>query len=88
MKTSLNEIREIEKLLGRRLSADGEEQFKKKMFADPQLQEKVNLQRVVTRLIRLYHNRQLRKRYEYMYQQLTTHPSNSRFQIALEEIFH
>ena len=84
MRDDLIEIEQIEKYLSHQMSGEKKEQFETRMLLDGSLFEKVEAQRHVLKLIRIFSRRQQRNRLELIYQQLL---HESSFVQQLKNIF-
>ncbi len=84
MRNDLIEIEQIEKYLSHQMSGEKKEQFETRMLLDGSLFEKVEAQRHVHKLIRIFSRRQQRNRLELIYQQLLLESS---FVQQLKNIF-
>jgi hypothetical protein len=84
MRNDLIEVEQIEKYLSNQMSSDKKSQFETCMLLDSSLFEKVEAQRHVHKLIRIFSRRQQRNKLELIYQQLLREPS---FVQQLKNIF-
>lgn len=84
MRNDLIEVEEIEKYLSHQVSSEIKSQFETRMLIDDSLFEKVEAQKNVHKLIRIFSRRQQRKKLELIYQQLLGEPS---FAQQLKNIF-
>lgn len=84
MRNDLIEVEQIEKYLSHQMSGENKAQFETRMLLDGSLFEKVEAQRHVHKLIRIFSRRQQRNKLELMYQQLLREPS---FAQQLKNIF-
>lgn len=75
MRNDLIEVEQIEKYLSNQMSSDKKSEFETCMLLDSSLFEKVEAQRHVHKLIRIFSRRQQRNKLELIYQQLLREPS-------------
>jgi len=84
MRNDLIEVEQIEKYLSNEMSGEKKSEFETAMLVDDSLFEKVEAQRHVHKLIRIFSRRQQRNKLELIYQQLLREPS---FVQQLKHIF-
>jgi len=84
MRSDLNEIAQIDQYLFRLLSEEEGKHFEARLLINDALAEKVEAQRLVHRLIRLYGRKKERDRIEGIYRQLLEEPA---FAHQLKTIF-
>ena len=84
MRNDLIEIEQIEKYLSDQMSSETKSQFETVMLFDGSLVEKVEAQKQVHKLIRIFSRKQQRNKLELIYQQLLREPS---FAQQLKNIF-
>ena len=84
MRNDLIETEKIEKYLWHQLSDEDKLHFENSMIIDPSLADKVEAQKYVHRLIRIFSRRQQRNKLECIYQQLLQETS---FAQQLKNIF-
>ena len=84
MRNDLIETEQIEEYLSHQMSGENKAQFETRMLLDGSLSEKVEAQRNVHTLIRIFSRRQQRNKLELIYQQLLREPS---FAQQLKNIF-
>jgi hypothetical protein len=84
MRNELTETEQIEEYLSHQMSGEKKAQFETRMLLDGALFEKVEAQKHVHKLIRIFSRRQQRNKLELIYQQLLREPS---FAQQLKNIF-
>ena len=84
MRSSLIEIEQIEKYLSNQLSDDEKHQFEARTIIDTSFAEKVEAQKQVHKLIRIFSRRQQRSKLEIIYRQLL---HETQFAEQLKNIF-
>lgn len=84
MRSDLNEIARIDQYLFRQFSEEEETHFESQLLINDALAEKVEVQRMAHRLIRLYSRKKERGRIEGIYRQLLEEPA---FAHQLKTIF-
>ena len=84
MRNDLIEVEQIEQYLSNEMSGEKKSEFETAMLVDDSLFEKVEAQRHVHKLIRIFSRRQQRNKLELIYQQLLREPS---FVQQLKHIF-
>jgi hypothetical protein len=87
MRTSLNEIRNIDHFLSGRLQPEDMLLMDAQLLTDADLRKKVDLQRYIYRLISLFHRKQLRKDLNNIHHELFTSPVKREFQEDINKIF-
>ena len=85
MRTSLNEIKEIENFLQEKADVMDSLIFEAKLITQPQLRLHVHLQQKITRLVQLFHHKKMRADLEEIHKLLFADPNKAAFQ---QEIFH
>lgn len=84
MRNNLIEVEQIEQYLSHQMSEEKKSQFETNMLLDGTLFEKVETQKQVHKLIRIFSRRQQRNKLKLIYQQLLHEPS---FAQQLKNIF-
>lgn len=87
MRTSLNEISQIEKFLFQELPAEEQVLFQAKSILDKELRMRVFLQKKVYRLLNLFHKKELKKQAEEVHSALLDNPDESAFRVEILAIF-
>lgn len=87
MRTSLNEIKQIEDYLLQNSSPEEARQFEARLLLEPQLQEKVSWQKKVYNLIRQYSRRQLRRELNVVQNKVFTNQKYTGFQKSITRLF-
>jgi hypothetical protein len=88
MRTSLNEITEIENYLDSKADAADSLVFEAKMLAQPQLRLHVHLQRKISRLVQLFHRKKTKQDLQKIHQQLFADPEKAEFQQKILHLFN
>jgi len=86
MRTSLHEIRQIESFLFGKMRHPLV--FQAKMIVDPALSRKVQLQRKIYSLVKMYGRQQLKSELEGIHQRLLNDPVDAGFQRKISQIFN
>jgi hypothetical protein len=87
MRTSLNEIKEIDNYLLDQIEPEEKFVFEVKLLLNRELAEKVKLQQRVYALITKYGRRSLRKEIEMVHRKLFSEPKYHSFRTRIENIF-
>ncbi|GAL85537.1 hypothetical protein MYP_2766 [Sporocytophaga myxococcoides] len=87
MRTSLNEIREIEEYLLKYSTPEFRLVFEARILLQPELQEKVNEQKQVYDLIRKYSRKQLKTEIETVHDKLFTASEHKTFRQRILNLF-
>ena len=87
MRTSLNEIRQIEKYLLRQLSTEEALVFEARLLTNPVLKANAYLQQKVYQLLRIYHRKKLKEEVEAVHQRLFSDPEKADFQQNIIHLF-
>jgi len=87
MRTSLNEIKEIERYLHRALDPEDALLFEAKTLTQPELQQHVQLQRRVFSLVKLFHRQRMKHDLETIHQHLFRDPGKKTFQEKIFQLF-
>lgn len=87
MRTSLNEIAEIEKYLFQNLPPGKNILFQAKTILDRELNRKVLLQKKIYDLVKLFHRDELKKQAEEVFSELIGDPERTSFKNEVFEIF-
>lgn len=87
MRTSLNEISEIEKFLLHELPPEKQVLFQAKAILDKNLKMKIFLQKKIYRLLDLFHKKQLRKQAEEVHSAIMNNAGESAFRAEILAIF-
>lgn len=87
MRTSLNEIKNIEDYLF--LTAEPEERvlFEARMLLQPELKQNVSVQQMIYEMIRLYSRKQLKQEIENVHRQLFEKPVHKDFANRIRRYF-
>lgn len=88
MRTSLSETIEIEKYLCNELSPECALVFHARLLIHPGLRKHVFFQRLVHRLVHLYHRRHLTREVEAVHDKLFNDPAETEFRKDLMKIFN
>jgi len=86
MRTSLHEIRQIENFLFGKMKHPLV--FQAKMIIDPTLSRKVQLQREIYSLVKMYGRQQLKSELENIHQRLLNDPVKIKFRERVYQIFN
>ncbi|HEX5168462.1 MAG TPA: hypothetical protein VFW11_04770 [Cyclobacteriaceae bacterium] len=87
MRTSLNEIEQVEKYLFKKMNIDESLLFEARMLIHPMLRLNVSAQKKVYSLIKLYHRKKIKEEIEVIHQKLFTDPSKKEFQRSIHQLF-
>lgn len=87
MRTSLNEIAEIEKYLIKNLTPEKTILFQVKAILDKKLNRKISLQKRVYDLVKLFHRNELKKQAEEVFTGLVEDPEQASFKNEVIKIF-
>ncbi len=87
MRTSLNEIKQIEDYLQQNISPEEAQQFEARLLLEPQLQEKLSWQKRVYHLIRQYGRRQLKRELNAVQNKVFTQSKYAGFQKSITRLF-
>ncbi len=87
MRTSLNEIRQIEEHLSGRLGGEEDVLFQAKLILDPNLADNTYWQQKSYKLIQMYGRRHLKKEIEAVHQKLFSEGRHSRFKQTVLALF-
>lgn len=87
MRTSLNEIRQIEKALQSELTPEDALVFEAKSLINPSLRLNIFWQKRIYELLRYYHRKKLKERAEQIHQKVFSDPSKSSFRKNILQLF-
>ena len=87
MRTSLNEIKEIEKFLHHQLDAEESLVFEARLLTNPMLKLNTYLQQKIGQLLLIYHRKKLKEEAETVHQRLFSDPEKADFQQTIMELF-
>lgn len=87
MRTSLNDIQQIEKYLHHELSVEDALVFEAKTIISPSLRKNVFWQKKIHELMRYYHRRKLRNEMEQMHHLVFHDPANTTFRKNILQLF-
>lgn len=87
MRTSLNEIAEIEKYLSKNLIPEKNILFQAKAILDRELNRKISLQKRIYDLVKLFHRNELKKQAEEVFSELVGNPETASFKNEVSAIF-
>ena len=87
MRTSWNEISQIEKFLFHELPPEEQVVFQAKNILDKELKMKVFLQKKIYELLNLFHKKELKKQAEEVHSALMNNPKESAFRAEILAIF-
>jgi hypothetical protein len=87
MRTSLNNIREIERYVEGTMEPNEILFFEEKMRCDPSLKVNVSLHEKVLAFIRMYHRKKLKTELEEVHQRLFNDPARVTFRESVMRIF-
>lgn len=87
MRTSLNEIRQIEKALQSELTPEDALVFEAKSLINPSLRINIFWQKRIYELLRYYHRKKLKERAEQIHQKVFSDPSKSSFRENILQLF-
>lgn len=87
MRTSLNEIRQIEKALQSELTPEDALVFEAKSLINPSLRINIFWQKRIYELLRYYHRKKLKERAEQIHQKVFSDPSKSSFRKNILQLF-
>jgi hypothetical protein len=87
MRTSLNEIRQIEKALQSELTPEDALVFEAKSLINPSLRINIFWQKRIYELLRYYHRKKLKERAEQIHQKIFSDPSKSSFRKNILQLF-
>jgi len=88
MRTSLNEIQEIEKYIHEELSTEDTLVFDAKTIINPSLRQNLFLQKKIHDLLRLYHRAKLKDEMEKIHQRVFHKPENASFRKNIFQLFN
>ncbi|NOT76212.1 MAG: hypothetical protein HOP08_14890 [Cyclobacteriaceae bacterium] len=87
MRTSLNDIQEIEKFQREELSPGDSILFQVRMILDPVLKLNVTFQNIILQVVQLYHRKKLKVEVKQIHHDLFSSPSSLEFQQTVKQIF-
>lgn len=87
MRTSLNEIKEVERFLTNKMIAEESLVFQARVITNPLLRLNVNLQSKLMEVVQLYHRRKLKRDLKSVHHELFTSNEKSDFQHLVQNIF-
>lgn len=87
MRTSLNDIRNIENYLEGKLNPEELLVFQARLLSDPVLKLNVYVQQKVYSILRLYHRKKLKEEVETVHQRVFGDPLKVKFQQAVYQLF-
>ncbi len=88
MRTSLNEIQEVENFLLEKLPPQESLLFQAKLITNPMLKWNVALQSKLMDVVLLYHRRKLKVEIRTIHNRLFSNPDKSEFQLTIDKIFN
>lgn len=88
MRTSLNEIKEIEQHLMGNTPSDVALVFEAKVLTQPALRMHVHLQQKISRLVKLFHRKRMKQDLDKMHDQIFTDPLKSKFRQQITQLFN
>ena len=88
MRTSLNEIKRIEKFLLKELSPEENLLFEAQMLTNPLLRLHVSLQKEIYLLLSHYHRKKLKEEVEEVHQKIFNDPAKKDFQLSIYRLFN
>ena len=87
MRTSLNEIKHVEKYLFKQLSAEESLLFEAKLLVNPVLRLNVRIQEKIYSLIKMYHRKKIKAEFEIIHDNLFSDPAKKEFQQSIHQLF-
>lgn len=88
MRTSLNEIKEIEAFLHGEMRHDESLLFEARLLTQPTLKLNTMLQQKINRLVNLFHRKCMKQDLEKVHHRLFTDPSKAEFQKSILQLFN
>jgi hypothetical protein len=88
MRTSLNEIKEIENYLDLKADIEDSLVFEAKLLTQSQLGLHVHLQRKISRLVQLFHRKKTKQGIQKVHQRLFADPEKAAFQQKIHHLFN
>ena len=88
MKTSWDELREIERYQLNEMDAQEKESFECRLLLDTSFRDNFDLQQEVYKLLRFLHRKVLRREIRSVQEQLFQHPEHQAFQEKIQAIFN
>jgi hypothetical protein len=88
MKTSLTEIKLIEKYLDNRLAVEEKLLVDARLLTDPLFRISFNIQKKIYSLLRFYHRKKLSKQILQTHQHLFSDPTKEEFQKSILQLFN
>ncbi len=85
--TSWNNVRTIDRFLSRKLIPEYRVAFRLQLTKDQTLQESVQRQMLVHRILRIHHQRKLKSQLDDVFQALYYGENKSKFKIEIDQIF-
>ena len=87
MRTSLNNIRLIEKFLSGQMASEESMSFHLRLMDDPLLRANLRIQEKIYTLIRLYHRKKLKEEIQSLEHKMFSDPLKARFQESIQYYF-
>ncbi|HEV8512635.1 MAG TPA: hypothetical protein VGQ59_05145 [Cyclobacteriaceae bacterium] len=87
MRTSLNEIQQIEKYLHQELPVEDTLVFEAKAIVNPSLGRNIFLQKKIHELLRFYHRRKIKNEIEKIHRRVFYDPANATFRKNILQFF-
>jgi hypothetical protein len=87
MRTSLNEIKQIEAYLSKQLTASDRLVFEARMLINKKLRHDVTLQRMVYSIIKYHFRATLRPKFQHLHQQLFDDPAHASLKQEIIQLF-
>jgi hypothetical protein len=88
MRTSLNEIKDIERYLEKDFAPEESLLFEAKLLTQPGLHLHTQLQRRIVSLVKIFHRKKMKQDLEQIHQRLFTDPSRQPFQQIVQQYFN
>jgi hypothetical protein len=88
MRTSLNEIKRIEKFLAKELSPEENLLFEAQILTNPLLRLHVSLQKEIYALLSYYHRKKLKEEVEQLHHKIFNDPEKRDFQVSIHKLFN
>jgi len=87
MRTSLNEIKQVEKYLFNQLTTEESLLFEARMLTNPMLRLNVRVQEKIYSVLRFYHRKKLKEEFEHIHENLFKDPMKKDFQKSIYQLF-
>jgi hypothetical protein len=88
MRTSLNDIQQIEDFLMKRITGASSLLFEARILTQPELKVNVTLQQKVHHIVKMFHRKKLKQETEQLHRQLFTDPAKADFQKTIFQLFN